>query len=242
MNSIQGKHAFVTGASRGIGAAIAATLEDAGAVVTRSARQARDGVLACDVCDAAAVATAMTQAEQRHGAIDILINNAGVGRSAKFLNTDAAMLDEMLDINLKGAWHCSQRALPAMIKAGWGRIVNIASLAGLNGYTYTSAYCVSKHAVVGLARSLAAEYGGKGIAVAAICPGYTDSDMLAETVANMAGQIGISTEEARARVAALNPDGRIIAPSEVADAVLALCLAENILANGQIISIPETTT
>ena len=240
MNSIQGKHAFVTGASRGIGAAIAMALKDSGATVTRTARQEREGILPCDVRSAEQVATAMTLAEQHHGPINILINNAGIGRSAKFLNTDQAMLDEMMDINLKGAWHSSRRALPGMLAAKWGRIINIASLAGLEGYIYTSAYCASKHALIGLSRSLAAEYGSKGIAVAAICPGYTDSDMLTETVANMAKQIGIPTEEARARVAALNPDGRIIAPSEIAAAVVQLCLADNAQANGQIISIPET--
>ena len=238
MKSLAGKHAFVSGASRGIGAAIAARLEHDGATVTRVARHAAEGIRACDVSSAEQVTTAMTEAESRHGPIHILINNAGIGSSAPFLKTDIAMLDNMLDTNFKGAWHCSQRVLPGMLAAGWGRIVNIASLAGLDGYPYVSAYCVSKHALVGLTRAMAAELKGQGVAISAICPGYTESDMLTETVANISVHTGLSLDQARAKVAALNPQGRILAPDEIAITVLAHCLSETGRINGQITPIP----
>lgn len=239
LNTIAGKHAFVTGASRGIGAAIAAELEKAGALVTRIAHHAHDNVCACDVSSAEQVSAAMTQAERQYGPIQLLINNAGIGASKKFLAADTAMLDSMLDVNLKGAWHCSQRALPGMLATNWGRIVNVASLAGLEGFPYISAYCVSKHALIGLTRALAAEFAGKGIAIAAVCPGYTDTDILASTIANITTHTGLSNEQARAKVAALNPGGRILSSTEVAAAVLALCSTDSDNSNGQIISIPS---
>ena len=236
---LRGKHAFVTGASRGIGAAIATQLERSGATVTRVALHARDSVLACDVTSADQVAATMTRAEERYGPIQILINNAGIGTSARFLKADITMLDKMFDVNLKGAWHCSQRVLPAMLASGWGRIVNIASLAGLEGFAYISAYCTSKHALVGLTRALAAEFAGQGVAIAAVCPGYTDTDILTDTIANISAHTGLSKDQARAKVAALNPEGRILAPAEVALAVVELCLSATPQSNGQILSIPD---
>ena len=241
MTLLAGKHAFVSGASRGIGAAIAAQLEQAGARVTRTARHAREGVLACDVTSTDQVAATMTEAACHHGPIQILVNNAGIGKSAAFLKSDSAMLDAMLDVNLKGAWHCSQHVLPGMLAAGWGRIVNIASLAGLEGFPYVSAYCASKHALVGLTRSMSAEYAGRGIAISAICPGYTDSDMLMETITHIVACTGMSPEQARAKVAAFNPDKRILSPDQVALVVLEHCLSETNCINGCIAPIPLPT-
>lgn len=240
MSAVAGKHAFVTGASRGIGAAIAGMLEQAGAKVTRSARHASHGVLPCDITSAEQIDAALTLAERHHGPISILINNAGIGASAKFLASNIDALDSMLDVNLKGAWRCIQRTLPAMLDAGWGRIINIASSAGLNGAPYVSAYCASKHGLVGLTRALAAEYAGQGVAIAAVCPGYTDTDMLATAVTNLSARSGISTDQAQSTIASLNPGGRILAPTEVAANVVALCSSDSGHANGRIISIPPT--
>lgn len=238
MNSLQDKHALVTGASRGIGAAIAAALEGAGAKVTRVARRARDGVTACDVTSREQVNNAMTDAERRHGPIQILVNNAGIGISARFLKAEMTDLEAMLDVNLKGAWHCTQRALPGMLDAGWGRIVNVASISGLEGFPYISGYCASKHALVGLTRALAAEHAGQCVAFAAACPAYVDTDILTESLDNITARTGMSREDARAKIAAMNPAGRILAPEEVAAAVLDLCTRDTERSNGCILSIP----
>lgn len=238
MNALAGKHAFVTGASSGIGAAIALHLEKSGATVTRIARHGNESVLACDVTSPVEVAETMKRAEHRRGPIQILINNAGASASAKFEDTGTGLLDNMLDVNLKGAWHCSQRALPAMLAAGWGRIINIASLAGLQGFAYISAYSVSKHALVGLTRALATEFAGRGLAIAAVCPGYVDTGMLTAAITNITTHTGLSDEQARAKIAALNPDGRILVADEVAAAAVALCISETGAANGRIISLP----
>ena len=239
MNSLAGKHAFITGASRGIGAAIADHLEQAGAKITRTALHAKNGVIACDVTSVAQVAAVMTDAEQRHGIIDILINNAGIGGSAPFTRTNLALLERMFDINFRGAWHCSQRALPAMLAAKWGRIVNIASMAGLSGYPYIAAYCASKHALIGMTRALAAEMKGCEVGVSAICPGYTETDMLDDSINNIVLQTKLSADQARAALASSNPGGRIVTPEEIARAVVAICTAPSDRINGQIISIPD---
>ena len=240
MTLLGGKHAFITGASRGIGAVVAHHLEDAGASVTRTALHARVNVMACDVASVEQVAAAMTAAEQRHGPIDILINNAGIGGSNLFSRTDLAMLERMFDINFKGAWHCSQRALPAMTRAKWGRIINIASMAGLDGYPYITAYCASKHALIGFTRALAAEMAVRSsdVGVAAICPGYTETDMLDDSIANIVRQSTLSKDEARAALSASNPGNRIVTPEEIASAVVTLCTSPSSRINGQIISIP----
>jgi NAD(P)-dependent dehydrogenase (short-subunit alcohol dehydrogenase family) len=245
MDALRGKHAVVTGASRGIGLAVARTLLAHGARVTLMARDAAALELAAtqlgsdvtwvavDVSDEASVAAAFARA----GAVDLLVNNAGQAASAPFAKTDAALWQRMLDVNLTGAYHCIQAALPAMLDAGWGRIVNVASTAGLTGYRYVAAYCAAKHGLVGLTRALALELASKGITVNAVCPGYTETDIVQEAVANIARKTGRSEAEARAGLAAANPQGRLVRPEEVAHAVAMLCLPEAAALNGQAIAV-----
>jgi NAD(P)-dependent dehydrogenase (short-subunit alcohol dehydrogenase family) len=245
MNTLRGKHAVVTGASRGIGLAVARTLLAHGARVTLMARDAEALALAAaglgegaawqavDISDEASVAAAFARA----GAVDILVNNAGQAASAPFAKTDAALWRRMLDVNLTGAYRCTQAALPAMLDAGWGRIVNVASTAGLTGYRYVAAYCAAKHGLVGLTRALALELASKGITVNAVCPGYTETDIVREAVANIARKTGRSAPEARAELAAANPQGRLVRPEEVAHAVAMLCLPDAAAMNGQAIAV-----
>jgi NAD(P)-dependent dehydrogenase (short-subunit alcohol dehydrogenase family) len=245
MGALEGKHAVVTGASRGIGLAIAGALQAQGARVTLMARDAAaleaaaaglgggTGWQAIDVADAASVAAAFARA----GRVDILVNNAGQASSAPFMKTDEALWQRMLEVNLSGAYHCIQAALPGMLDAGWGRIVNVASTAGLTGYRYVAAYCAAKHGLVGLTRALALELAAKGVTVNAVCPGYTETDIVQEAVANIVRKTGRSEEQARAELAAGNPQGRLVRPEEVAHAVAMLCLPAAAAMNGQSIAV-----
>jgi NAD(P)-dependent dehydrogenase (short-subunit alcohol dehydrogenase family) len=245
MDALRGKHAVVTGASRGIGLAVARTLLAHGARVTLMARDAEALELAATqlgsdvawVAGDVSIETSVAAAFARAGAVDILVNNAGQAASAPFAKTDAALWQRMLDVNLTGAYHCIQAALPAMLDAGWGRIVNVASTAGLTGYRYVAAYCAAKHGLVGLTRALALELASKGITVNAVCPGYTETDIVREAVANIARKTGRSAPEARAELAAANPQGRLVRPEEVAHAVAMLCLPDAAAMNGQAIAV-----
>ena len=241
---LAGKHAIVTGGGRGIGLAIAGVLLSHGARVTvfsRSAREAHKSdralALACDVTFPAAVAKAFRAARERFGPIHILVNNAGQAASAPFLKTEWKMWHELMSVNLDGAFHCSQAALPDMLAAGWGRIVNVASIAGLVGQAYITAYCASKHALVGLTRALAVEVASKGVTVNAVCPGYTESDMVTEAVANIATKTGRTQEQALNELIGRNPLKRLIKPEEVANSVAWLCLPGSEAVNGQAIVI-----
>lgn len=245
METLQGKHAVVTGASRGIGLAIARALRAQGARVTLMAREADAlGAAAAelggdaaweavDVTDADAVAAAFARA----GAVDILVNNAGQAASAPFGRTDAALWQRMLDVNLTGAYHCIQAALPAMVDAGWGRVVNVASTAGLTGYRYVAAYCAAKHGLVGLTRALALEVASRGVTVNAVCPGFTDTDIVTDAVANIVRKTGRTADQARAELAAANPQGRLVQPDEVAHAVAWLCMPGAAAMNGQAVAV-----
>ena len=166
----------------------------------------------------------MPAAFARLGAVDILVNNAGAAESAPFAKTGLDMLERMLAVNLKAAFFCTQAVLPGMLAAKAGRIVNIASTAGLTGYPYVSAYVAAKHALVGLTRALALETARSGVTVNAVCPGFTDTDLVARAVETITAKTGRSTEAARAELAKTNPMGRLVTPQEVASAVAYLCL------------------
>jgi NAD(P)-dependent dehydrogenase (short-subunit alcohol dehydrogenase family) len=248
---LAGKHALVTGGARGIGAAITRALLEQGARVTMLGRtpEAKDGsgvaagaqaepaYFQADVAEPVKVAQAFTAARARFGPIAILVNNAGQARSAPFMKTDSALWRSMMQVNLDGAFYCTQAALPEMLEAGWGRIINIASTAGLVGYSYVTAYCAAKHGLIGLTRALALEVATKGISVNSICPGFTETDMLKETLHNIVSKTGRTEAEARAELAARNPQRRMVQPEEIANAVLWLCLPGSESVTGQAIAV-----
>ena len=236
---LEGKHAIVTGGSRGIGAAVAGELITRGARVTimgrdqesldRRAAEMRgeEGVTVaveqCDVSNGASVTTAFSRAIASLGPAYILVNNAGIAASRKFVELSRQIWDETLAVNLTGAYLCIAEVLPAMIDAKEGRIVNVASTAGLRGYKTMSAYSASKHGVIGLTRSLALETAKQGITVNAVCPSFADTDMTAMAVENLVRNLGKTPEQAMEMLVRTIPRGRLITPSEVASAVSWLC-------------------
>lgn len=235
--ALSGRHALITGASRGIGAAIAAALAADGARISLVARDAarlaqvaaqiggpdRATPIVADITRADAVREAFAAARGQLGPVHILVNNAGQAASAKFTDTDEALWNRLIGVNLTGTYLCTREAVPDMLQTGFGRIVNIASIAGLRGAAYVSAYVASKHAVIGLTRALALEYATRNITVNAVCPGYTDTDMVRYAVENIKAKTGRAESEVLATLTATNPQRRLIAPAEVSNAVLWLC-------------------
>jgi len=250
--ALAGRHAIVTGASRGIGAATAAELARRGARVTLVGRdigalRARAEELgaggaealpvACDVADAAAIGPAFARAAERFGPPHILVNNAGQGAAGTFLDTGIDVWERMIAVNLYGPVHCIRAVLPAMLRERRGRIVNVASMGGLKGYGRIAAYGASKHALVGLTRSLAVETRKHGITVNAVCPGYTETAMSEEAERNLMEGLGKTQAEARAMLIRANPRGEIIQPVEVARVIAWLCTDAAAAITGQAIPV-----
>ncbi len=234
---LTGRHALVTGGGTGIGAAIAGALEGEGAVVSRIGRRLEKlGTkgFAADVTDRTQVDAAFAAARAKHGPISILVNNAGAAHGAPFAKVSEQLWRDMLAVNLDGMFHCCQAALADLLAAEAGRIVTVASMAGLHGFAYASPYIAAKHGAVGLTRALAAEYAATRLRVNAVCPGFVDTEMTMGSVANIQAKTGRSEAEARAELARLNPSGRLIAANEVAIAVLDLILSER---NGEAVEI-----
>ncbi|MER8809630.1 SDR family oxidoreductase [Mesorhizobium australicum] len=247
-STIPGKHALVTGGGSGVGRAIALTLARAGVDVTICGRREAElakvagengrihGIVA-DVTHEAAMAALYAQAEAARGPFDIVVANAGMAGSTPAHKTTLADWQRTLDVNLTGAFLTVKPTLAGMAARKAGRIVFIASTAGLKGYAYVAPYVAAKHGVVGLMRALAAETAKSGVTVNAVCPGFVETDMLEESIQRIVEKTGRSAEQARASLASTNPQGRFIQPREIAEAVLWLCgdAAQSI--TGQAISI-----
>jgi NAD(P)-dependent dehydrogenase (short-subunit alcohol dehydrogenase family) len=246
--ALAGRHAFVTGGGRGIGRAIAAALARASAAVTvigRSEAPLRAAVVAgeaagyglADVTDAAEVQRQVAAAEAARGPIAILVNNAGSVESGPFSKADPSAFRRMWDVHVMGAVYATQAVLPGMVARGFGRIVNVASTAGLKGYAYVTAYCAAKHALVGLTRALAAETATYGVTVNAVCPGYTDTDLVRDSIARVAARTGRAQAEVLAEYQKDAPIARLIRPEEVAAAVLYLCSPEAAAVTGTTLAV-----
>lgn len=241
------QHVIVTGGGSGIGAATALAFRQQGAAVTilgrneeRLTATAKElGVAHCtaDVTDAKSVTAAFEQAISSQGAISILINNAGAAESCAFHKTDHELWQRMLSVNLTGVYNCCSAAIPGMLAGGQGRIVNIASTAAQKGYAYVSAYCAAKHGVLGLTRALALEYAKRNITVNAVCPGFTNTGLVENSLNKIVDATGRSKTEALDELIKNNPQHRLIEPDEVAAAVIWLCRAGSCSITGQAISV-----
>jgi 2-hydroxycyclohexanecarboxyl-CoA dehydrogenase len=242
--------ALVTGGGRGIGRAIALRLAADGLAVAVAARS-RDQVddtaraapgralpLLLDVTDAASIAAAVERTVRELGPVDVLVNNAGVAESAPFAKTEPDFWDRHFDVNVRGPYLLTRAVLPGMLERRWGRVINVASLAGLFGSPYVTAYTASKHALVGFTRALATEVSGKGVTVNALCPGFTATDIVWNGARNIVARTGKSFDDAVRALAEMNPGRRLIEPDEVADAAAQLVADE--MTNGETVVLDGT--
>jgi NAD(P)-dependent dehydrogenase (short-subunit alcohol dehydrogenase family) len=246
---LNGKIALITGGGRGIGRAIALAFAREGARIAVAARTAEqveqvadeigDGAISaiCDVSDPKSVTRMFTDVRDRLGDVDILVNNAGIAESATLVATSDDLWDRHLAINLSGTFYCTRAALPAMLEKKWGRVINVASIAGKTGAPYISAYSASKHGVMGLTRSVALEVAASGITVNAICPGYVDTDMVTRGVERVVTRTGRNADEALEAIKKMSPQNRLATAEEVAAIALLLASEEGRGINGQGINI-----
>ena len=249
---LAGRHALVTGGGTGIGAAIATALAAECALLTLLGRRAsplekaaeairssraQAVAVAADVTNPDQVAAALAQARAAHGPVDILVNNAGAAESAPFAKLTPEQWRRAMAVNLDALFLVTQAALPDLLASEAGRVVTVASTAGLKGYAYTAPYVAAKHGAIGLTRALAAEFARTSLTVNAVCPGFTDTDIVARSVQTITAKTGRSAEEARADLARFNPQGRLIDPQEVAEAVVWLCLPSSRSVTGQAIAV-----
>lgn len=244
---LTGKHAVVTGGGKGIGAAISRSLAKAGATITIMGRDAKALELIATELDAQPITVDLTNenaarrafedATKLAGPIDILINNVGAAESAPFEKTSIDSWNRMIALNMTVAFTCSREVLPSMRARSYGRVVNIASTASLKGYSYVAAYCAAKHGLLGLTKAMAAETARYGITVNAVCPGFTETELLARSVQTIMDATGRTEDKAREDLLRTNPQGRFITPEEVAAAVLWLCSPEANSVTGQAIAI-----
>lgn len=244
-------HAVVTGGGSGIGAAIARGLLQDGYAVTLMGRSlaklqaqqaelstlGRVGVQVVDVADEGAVQAAFAAAAAELGPIAVLVNNAGQAESAPLQRTSLALWQQMLNVNLTGTFLCSREVLAGMLGRGQGRIINVASTAALKGYAYVAAYVAAKHGVLGLTRAMALELAKKGITVNAVCPGYTETEIVDSAIERIVAKTGRTAEQARAELSAGNPQGRMVQPDEVAQAVRWLARPDASAVTGQAIAV-----
>ena len=241
------QHAVVTGGASGIGAAIAGRLAETGMRVTlmgrnqgrlvSMAKRLKATARQVDVSKPDEVATGFTAAVQVSGPVTILVNNAGAVETSAFAKMGDDLWNTMLAVNLTGTYLCTKSVVDSMSKAGFGRIINIASTASLKGYPYVTAYCAAKHGVLGLTRALALELARKGVTVNAVCPGYADTEMVSRSLDTIVQSTKMNREQALAELVSSNPQGRLIKPEEVAETVLWLCSRNSASVTGQAIAV-----
>jgi len=243
------RHVLVTGAGTGIGEAVSRQLHAEGYRVTLVGRRPEPlatlsaslgknaHAVTGDVTDRSSISSAFANAREHFGSIEILVNSAGMAPTAPFHRVDFADWQRTMDVNVNGVFHCSQIALQDMLGAGWGRIINIASVASLRGFPYVSGYCASKHAVLGMTRAVALEVATQGVTVNAICPGYVDTDIVRTAISEIVAKTGRTEEDAMQHFTESNPQGRLVEASEVASAVSWLCSDGAASVTGQAVAI-----
>ena len=251
-NWLEGRHALVTGGGTGIGASAATHLHAAGAKVTLLGRRMeplqqvaeRIGgyAVSCDVTQPDQIAKAFDEARTLNGPIELLVVNAGIAESAPFHKMTRESWDRIIATNLTAAFDCAQAALPDLLKSENGRLVFVASVASLRGVPYAAHYAASKHGLLGLARSLAAEYAKTNLTVNAVCPGYVDTPMTDQSIARVSAITGRSEDDSRSAIVNMNASGRLVDPDGIATMILTLCLPQSRDINGAAVTIDGGTS